>query len=66
MLGIGSFAAWWQYSEDKEETQSSITDFDSCAAAGNPVAESYPRQCTSEDGRHFVEEIEEPIEVPRE
>lgn len=33
-----------------------VTDFDSCAAAGNPIAESYPRQCFHE-GQGFVEEI---------
>lgn len=34
-----------------------ITTFEECAAAGNPVMESYPRQCMTQDGRHFVEEI---------
>ncbi|MFZ2887295.1 MAG: hypothetical protein WA021_05760 [Minisyncoccia bacterium] len=36
-----------------------ISNFDECAAAGNPVMESYPRQCNTADGRHFVEEISE-------
>jgi len=35
-----------------------ITDFASCVAAGNPVMESYPRQCNTKDGRHFVEDIQ--------
>lgn len=34
-----------------------VTNFTECAAAGNPVMESYPRQCVTEDGRHFTEEI---------
>ena len=34
-----------------------ITNFEECAAAGNPVMESYPRQCRTTDGRLFVEEI---------
>lgn len=34
-----------------------ITNFEECAAAGNAVMESYPRQCRIEDGRLFVEEI---------
>jgi hypothetical protein len=34
-----------------------ITNFDECVAAGNPVMESYPRQCRTTDGRLFVEEI---------
>lgn len=37
--------------------QQIVTTFEECAAAGNPVMESYPRQCRSEDGRLFVEEI---------
>ena len=37
---------------------SSINNFEECAAAGNPVMESYPRQCRTPDGKHFVEEIE--------
>ncbi len=34
-----------------------INSFEDCVAAGNPVMESYPRQCRTEDGKHFVEEI---------
>jgi len=35
----------------------SITSFEECIAAGNPAMESYPRQCRTEDGKHFVEII---------
>jgi len=35
----------------------SIDSFEECAAAGNPVMESYPRQCRTADGKHFVETI---------
>ena len=38
--------------------QPAITNFEECAAAGNAVMESYPRQCRSADGRLFVEEID--------
>ncbi len=38
-----------------------ITSFEECAAAGNPIMESYPRQCRA-DGRTFVEELPEPVE----
>lgn len=37
--------------------QTVITNFEECAAAGNAVMESYPRQCRTADGRIFVEEI---------
>jgi len=36
---------------------SSIDSFEECVAAGNPVMESYPRQCRTVDGKHFVEFI---------
>ena len=39
-------------------TNSPITNFEECIAAGNPAMESYPRQCRTGDGLHFVEEIE--------
>lgn len=42
-----------------------ISNFEECAAAGNPVMESYPRQCRTKDGRHFVEDVP-PIEMPEE
>lgn len=38
-----------------------ITSFEDCVAAGNPVMESYPRQCRAGD-QLFVEEIDEPVQ----
>jgi hypothetical protein len=37
-----------------------INSFDDCVKAGNPVMESYPRQCNA-DGKTFTEEIGKPI-----
>jgi len=34
----------------------SINSFDECVAAGNPVMESYPRQCRA-DGKTFTEDL---------
>ena len=34
-----------------------IASFEDCVAAGNPVMESYPRQCRTPDGKNFVENI---------
>jgi len=44
--------------------ESSITSFEECVAAGNPVKESYPEQCRTKGGKHFVREIDKPIEPP--
>lgn len=42
---------------DVPRTSMLVDDFDTCVAAGNPVMESYPRQCRDKDGNLFVEEI---------
>lgn len=34
-----------------------VTSFETCAKAGYPVMESYPRQCKTPDGRTYAEEI---------
>lgn len=34
-----------------------ITSFEECAAAGNPIMESYPEQCRAPDGTLFVRNI---------
>jgi len=40
-----------------------VTNFEECARAGNPVMESYPRQCIHQ-GKHFVEQIRVPTPEP--
>lgn len=44
------------------QPQKQVTNFDECVAAGNPVMESYPRQCRHGD-QTFVEEVA-PITPP--
>lgn len=46
--------------------QTQVTNFEDCVAAGNPVMESYPRQCRSAQGDLFVEEVDEGIMPPNE
>jgi hypothetical protein len=51
------FAAWLILVAKKtEESKFKITDFNECAAAGNPIMESYPRQCRA-GGKTFAEDI---------
>ncbi len=38
-------------------SESDITSFEECVAAGNPVMESYPEQCSTPDGKHFVRDV---------
>ena len=41
----------------KLTTVSEASSFEECVAEGNHVMESYPRQCGTADGKHFVEVI---------
>ena len=36
-----------------------IRNFEECVASGNMIMESHPRQCRTQDDKHFVEEITE-------
>jgi len=45
------------------DNKSTITSFDECVKAGNPVMESYPRQCAVPGGTTFTEVITAPESV---
>lgn len=49
--GVSSFAYL------RRPKPSQITNFQECVQAGYPVMESYPRQCRTQKGEVFVEEI---------
>jgi hypothetical protein len=42
-----------------QNINSQVTDFESCAAAGYAVMESFPMQCRTPDGRVFVQQVSE-------
>lgn len=46
-----------RYGRNYEKPLSYAKNFEECVAEGNPVMESYPRQCKSKDGTLFVEEL---------
>ena len=48
--------------QGKDDASVSVTDFESCAMSGNPIMESYPRQCRTPDGRSFTEDIGNELE----
>ncbi len=51
---------WEEYCPEFKE-QFKVEDFNACVAMGNPVMESYPRQCAY-NGQTFVEELGNTIE----
>lgn len=57
-------ALWWinRYiyeakQADEPLNSQEINSFEDCVAAGYPIMESYPRQCSTADGLHFTEII---------
>jgi len=56
LLAIGLWI-WQSFSQPRI----AVTDFNSCAAAGRPVMESYPRQCAY-NGQTFAENIGNAVE----
>jgi len=49
------------YFMQRTDSGATVTSFDECVAAGNPVMESYPRQCRS-GNQTFVEDIGNALE----
>jgi hypothetical protein len=41
----------------RAKPQKPITNFEQCVAAGYPVMQSYPPQCTLPNGRFFVQQL---------
>ncbi len=60
---IGVSLLFFKNSLPVEEIKS-VTSFDECVAEGNLIMESYPRQCRSQNGELFVENIESPAPEP--
>lgn len=64
LLGVGCIFA---SPAPKPPNVLTVSNFVECAAAGNPIMESYPRQCRTPDGRTFVEVIAaEPVRCTQE
>ncbi len=47
------------FTEVSEDENRVISSYEECAAAGNPILESYPPQCKTEDGQTFSQETNE-------
>lgn len=56
---IAGLGAVWKFT--KKEVPLLVKNFEECAKAGNPVMESYPRQCRH-SGQTFVEDIGNELE----
>lgn len=59
LLAILLLFIWWIFSI--AEKPRPAASFEECVNAGNPVMESYPRQCRDATGALFREEILEPF-----
>jgi|SRR3989344_1041401 len=53
VVGMVGFIGWYIWRQSNEKSVSTINSFESCAAAGNPIMESYPEQCSA-NGKTFT------------
>lgn len=56
---LSVIALLWKAPGKDEPVLPKAASFEECAAQGNPIMESYPRQCRSKEGVLFVETIVE-------
>lgn len=57
VVGFIGLAFWGHFYEIKKSSR--IQSFEECVSFGNPVMESYPEQCITRDGRHFINESQQ-------
>jgi len=69
-IAVASAAGYFVFSQNLKQKIASINSFEECARH-YPVMESYPEQCNTPDGKHFVRELSEeekqklrPLEAP--
>lgn len=67
MVGLTGAIGWLVYDRQKKSEQSAqistaINSFEDCVAAGNPVMESYPEQCSA-NGKSFTKQLEQKDET---
>lgn len=60
LLVVVFFVLMFDLGRQSEPIVVSISNFDECVQAGNPVAESFPRQCRTADGQLFIEPLSNP------
>lgn len=62
---VGGAAVWWFMNKPENENTNppaqQITSFEECAAAGNPIMESYPPRCSA-GGKTFTQDIGNELE----
>lgn len=61
LLVAGAVITWQFRDKGPKKVASTVNNFEDCARLGNPVMESYPRQCNF-NGKNFVENIGNSLE----
>jgi len=62
-IAIASAAGYFIFSQNLKEKAASINSFEECARL-YPVMESYPEQCNTPDGKHFIKEYSSGSNAP--
>jgi hypothetical protein len=61
-LGLGYYLGYGHSIAEPEEK--TINSFKECADAGYPIAESYPEQCRTPDGKMFTRDVTPEPDTP--
>lgn len=56
-------SVWGIFFSREKRALNTIHTFEDCVHGGYPIQESYPRGCSTPDGRHFTEEVSIPDSV---
>ncbi len=64
VIGLVAWVGYLLINNQNNDRIDSVTDFESCAAAGNPVMESFPRQCVV-NGVTYTEIIDDVEETSK-
>jgi len=62
LIALAVIGIFFFTSREAKAPESHLLNFNDCVKAGNAVMESYPRQCRSEEGENFVENIGNELE----
>jgi hypothetical protein len=56
MIGAGGWFIWNKY----QSTNVTVDSYETCAAAGNPILETYPEQCVA-NGKTYTNPTQKPL-----
>jgi hypothetical protein len=57
VIGVALVSSLYLGYQAKQKDKPNINSYEDCVKAGNPALLSYPGQCNTKDGRHFMQQL---------